>query len=352
VSLPAERQQKKKERKERVPRPVRLHSLSSSRPAPLFFFCRAPDQETLSPPCATPACRPSLTFYTRSCVRVRVCVRPPRRCVPSEPSALEKKNRLRFFSFPPLPPSPPPHRNHAKPARPRHQCGRQAGVRQEGADGQHRGRQGEGGRGGGGRERWVEGESALALSRSPPRRSAIAALRGACGPALTLPSPPPSRPPQAVADIVRTTLGPRAMLKMLLDAGGGEWMGWKKKGWRARRREREKKPPPSPLFPHPPRPRSLSFPGIVLTNDGNAILREIDVSHPAAKVSVVGRRVKREDGCASAHACARASLPLPLHPHPSLSSSPSLFLGAVRYRAQPHPGRGGRRRHHVRHHPW
>ena len=48
---------------------------------------------------------------------------------------------------------------------------------------------------------------------------------------------------QAVADIVRTTLGPRAMLKMLLDANGS----------------------------------------IVLTNDGNAILREIDVSHPAAK---------------------------------------------------------------------
>ena len=54
----------------------------------------------------------------------------------------------------------------------------------------------------------------------------------------------PLRPaPQAVADIVRTTLGPRAMLKMLLDANGG----------------------------------------IVLTNDGNAILREIDVAHPAAK---------------------------------------------------------------------
>lgn len=48
---------------------------------------------------------------------------------------------------------------------------------------------------------------------------------------------------KAVADIVRTTLGPRAMLKMLLDANGS----------------------------------------IVLTNDGNAILREIDVSHPAAK---------------------------------------------------------------------
>ena len=27
---------------------------------------------------------------------------------------------------------------------------------------------------------------------------------------------------QAVADIVRTTLGPRSMLKMLLDAGGGQ----------------------------------------------------------------------------------------------------------------------------------
>lgn len=48
---------------------------------------------------------------------------------------------------------------------------------------------------------------------------------------------------QTVADIVRTCLGPRAMLKMLMDPMGG----------------------------------------IVLTNDGNAILREIDVGHPAAK---------------------------------------------------------------------
>eukprot|EP01025_Chloroclados_australasicus_P011269 TRINITY_DN1487_c0_g1_i2.p2 TRINITY_DN1487_c0_g1~~TRINITY_DN1487_c0_g1_i2.p2 ORF type:complete len:558 (+),score=91.35 TRINITY_DN1487_c0_g1_i2:100-1773(+) len=48
---------------------------------------------------------------------------------------------------------------------------------------------------------------------------------------------------KAVADIIRTTLGPRSMLKMLLDPNGS----------------------------------------IVLTNDGNAILREIDVSHPAAK---------------------------------------------------------------------
>jgi len=48
---------------------------------------------------------------------------------------------------------------------------------------------------------------------------------------------------RAVSDIVRTTLGPKSMLKMLLDPMGG----------------------------------------IVLTNDGNAILREIDVNHPAAK---------------------------------------------------------------------
>lgn len=48
---------------------------------------------------------------------------------------------------------------------------------------------------------------------------------------------------QAVADIVRSTLGPKSMLKMMLDPMGG----------------------------------------IVITNDGNAILREIDVSHPAAK---------------------------------------------------------------------
>ena len=32
---------------------------------------------------------------------------------------------------------------------------------------------------------------------------------------------------------------------------------------------------------------SQSLPGIVLTNDGNSILREIDVSHPAAKVGEV-----------------------------------------------------------------
>lgn len=53
---------------------------------------------------------------------------------------------------------------------------------------------------------------------------------------------------------MRTTLGPRAMLKMLLDANGG----------------------------------------IVLTNDGNAILREIDVGHPAAKSIIELSRTQDE----------------------------------------------------------
>lgn len=48
---------------------------------------------------------------------------------------------------------------------------------------------------------------------------------------------------KTVADVIRTCLGPQAMLKMVMDAMGG----------------------------------------IVLTNDGNAILREIEVVHPAAK---------------------------------------------------------------------
>ncbi|KAF8417898.1 hypothetical protein L210DRAFT_3427663, partial [Boletus edulis BED1] len=48
---------------------------------------------------------------------------------------------------------------------------------------------------------------------------------------------------KTIADVIRTCLGPKAMLKMILDLMGG----------------------------------------ILLTNDGNAILREIDVAHPAAK---------------------------------------------------------------------
>jgi T-complex protein 1 subunit gamma len=60
---------------------------------------------------------------------------------------------------------------------------------------------------------------------------------------------------KAVADVVRTTLGPNSMLKMLLDPMGG----------------------------------------IVMTNDGNAILREIDVEHPAAKSMIELSRAQDEE---------------------------------------------------------
>jgi len=60
---------------------------------------------------------------------------------------------------------------------------------------------------------------------------------------------------KAVADIIRTTLGPRSMLKMLLDPMGG----------------------------------------IVMTNDGHCILREIDVSHPAAKSMIELSRAQDEE---------------------------------------------------------
>jgi T-complex protein 1 subunit gamma len=60
---------------------------------------------------------------------------------------------------------------------------------------------------------------------------------------------------RAVSDIIRTTLGPRSMLKMLLDPMGG----------------------------------------IVLTNDGNCILREVDVAHPAAKSMIELSRSQDEE---------------------------------------------------------
>ncbi|XP_038643104.1 LOW QUALITY PROTEIN: T-complex protein 1 subunit gamma [Scyliorhinus canicula] len=58
-----------------------------------------------------------------------------------------------------------------------------------------------------------------------------------------------------IADVIRTCLGPRAMMKMLLDPMGG----------------------------------------IVMTNDGNAILREIQVQHPAAKSMVEISRTQDEE---------------------------------------------------------
>jgi len=60
---------------------------------------------------------------------------------------------------------------------------------------------------------------------------------------------------KAIADIIRTTLGPRSMLKMLLDPMGG----------------------------------------ILMTNDGNSILREVDVSHPAAKSMIELARAQDEE---------------------------------------------------------
>merc|ERR1712198_497358 len=57
---------------------------------------------------------------------------------------------------------------------------------------------------------------------------------------------------KTIGDVIRTCLGPRAMLKMLMDPMGG----------------------------------------IVMTNDGNAILREITVQHPAAKTMIEISRTK------------------------------------------------------------
>ncbi|KAJ2908785.1 T-complex protein 1 subunit gamma, partial [Coemansia aciculifera] len=60
---------------------------------------------------------------------------------------------------------------------------------------------------------------------------------------------------KTVADVVRTCLGPRAMLKMLLDPMGG----------------------------------------ITLTNDGFAILRECEVAHPAAKSMIELSRTQDDE---------------------------------------------------------
>ena len=60
---------------------------------------------------------------------------------------------------------------------------------------------------------------------------------------------------RSVADLIRSTLGPRSMLKMILDPMGGTQ----------------------------------------ITNDGNAILREIDVVHPAAKHMIELARAQDEE---------------------------------------------------------
>merc|ERR1711913_189038 len=60
---------------------------------------------------------------------------------------------------------------------------------------------------------------------------------------------------KTIGDVVRTCLGPKAMLKMLMGPMGG----------------------------------------IVMTNDGNAILREITVQHPAAKTLIEIARTQDEE---------------------------------------------------------
>eukprot|EP00057_Strongylocentrotus_purpuratus_P029840 XP_780013.2 PREDICTED: T-complex protein 1 subunit gamma [Strongylocentrotus purpuratus] len=60
---------------------------------------------------------------------------------------------------------------------------------------------------------------------------------------------------KTIADVIRTCLGPRSMLKMLMDPMGG----------------------------------------IVMTNDGNCILREITVQHPAAKSMIEISRTQDEE---------------------------------------------------------
>jgi len=60
---------------------------------------------------------------------------------------------------------------------------------------------------------------------------------------------------KTIGDVIRTCLGPRAMLKMLMDPMGG----------------------------------------IVMTNDGNSILREITVQHPAAKTMIEIARTQDEE---------------------------------------------------------
>lgn len=85
---------------------------------------------------------------------------------------------------------------------------------------------------------------------------------------------------KAVADIIRTTLGPRSMLKMLLDAGGGQLFG----GLLCLMSFKEHLL--SSGFQRYGRFSCFSHAGIVLSNDGHAILRELDVAHPAAKVLV------------------------------------------------------------------
>lgn len=83
---------------------------------------------------------------------------------------------------------------------------------------------------------------------------------------------------KAVADIVRTALGPKAMLKMLLSSMVGYCTHMD-----------------SHSCMNEIHIADLSQGGIVITNDGNAILREIEVTHPAAKSMIELSRAQDEE---------------------------------------------------------
>jgi len=97
---------------------------------------------------------------------------------------------------------------------------------------------------------------------------------------------------KTVGDVVRTCLGPRAMLKMLMDPMGG----------------------------------------IVMTNDGNAILREITVQHPAAKTMIEIARTQDEevgDGTTSVIVLAAETLAVS-HPFMEEKMHPTVIIQAYR----------------------
>ncbi|KAK8241050.1 T-complex protein 1 subunit gamma [Phyllosticta capitalensis] len=97
---------------------------------------------------------------------------------------------------------------------------------------------------------------------------------------------------KTVADIIRSCLGPKAMLKMLLDPMGG----------------------------------------IVLTNDGHAILREIEVAHPAQKSMIELSRPKMRSVIILAGEMLAQSLPqLERNIHPS-APSPTPLPSSRRFR--------------------
>lgn len=95
---------------------------------------------------------------------------------------------------------------------------------------------------------------------------------------------------KAIADIIASTLGPRSMLKMLLDPVGG----------------------------------------IVLSNDGHAILREIEVEHPAAKSMLEISRAQDEevgDGTTSVIILA-GEMMMAAKPFIEREMHPSIIVGA------------------------